>query len=429
MKHILVVDDVTTNLICATEILKDDYEVITAKSARAALEFINSSKPDLVITDVYMPQEDGFWLYKKIKDNRDSADIPVVFCTAENSKEVREKAVRLGTDYIRKPYSPESLSETVRTAFRRQELANGKQVSGDADSVRPQQKNAEQLRARLNDDKVRGYLVLLSVDSYSRIFDVFGEDMTDDVFSRMEKVLDEELGKEHLVCYCSGDIFAFYIDAAISVRHVRTLMRRVIAGIEFEINEELLTQPDFRLSLSAGIAVKPEDGQNFDSLRECADKALYYLRQSGKRGYHFYSTKPDVEADYKDVQNVLNIEQAERLLKRNMRTASDITLSKAYQILVRCLNDKRECSQLILFSLSGADKENRTEIVEIFDRVITSSLRKGDAAFACDSGIQLVVLSEASSVNGEMVADRIRDKFRQMIGDDSVDLNYEMRGI
>lgn len=119
MKHILVVDDVTTNLICVSEILKDAYEVTTTKSAKAALEIIKSAKPDLVLADIYMPEMDGFSFYDKIKENPDLADIPVIFCTAENSREIVEKGSRLGIDCIRKPYSAEHLCETVKKAFER----------------------------------------------------------------------------------------------------------------------------------------------------------------------------------------------------------------------------------------------------------------------------------------------------------------------
>ncbi len=127
MKRILVVDDVTTNLICAAEILKDTYEVTKAKSARAALDSIKESKPDLVLVDICMPEMDGFQLYEKMKENPDSADIPVVFCTAESKKNVMEKGTRLGVDCIRKPYSTENLRETVSKAFEKQALLCGKQ--------------------------------------------------------------------------------------------------------------------------------------------------------------------------------------------------------------------------------------------------------------------------------------------------------------
>lgn len=117
MKRILIVDDVTTNLICAKEILKDDYEVITVKSGRAALDSIHDIKPDLVFADICMPKMDGFQLYEKIKENPNYADIKVVFCTAENRKEVIEKENRLGVACIRKPFTPEILLKTIKRAL------------------------------------------------------------------------------------------------------------------------------------------------------------------------------------------------------------------------------------------------------------------------------------------------------------------------
>ena len=120
MKRILVVDDVTTNLICAAEILKDDYLVTRAKSAKAALDSMKEVRPDLVLVDICMPEMDGFQLYDKMQESPYSAEIPVIFCTAESSKEVMEKGSRLGADCIRKPYSTENLREAIKKVFEKQ---------------------------------------------------------------------------------------------------------------------------------------------------------------------------------------------------------------------------------------------------------------------------------------------------------------------
>lgn len=429
MKHILVVDDVTTNLICAKEILKDTYEVTTAKSAKAALEIIKESKPDLVLTDICMPEMDGFLFYETMKENRDSADIPVVFCTAENDREVVEKGSRLGIDCIRKPYSPEYLCEVVNRAFRKQELLAEQMSDGYFYEQKPQLKNKESLQMKVDDERTKGYFVLMNVENYGRLFHIFGEDMTDEVFLKMEKVLDEELGRTHMLSYVTDEMFAFYIDGGFLEKHMRTLVRRVIAGIEFEINEEIHGEFDIRLVLSAGIAAKPADGKTYEKLRECADKALYYLKQSGKRGYHFYNSQPETEDEYAEMQSIINVEQAERLIKRRMQTVTEITLDKAYQILVRCLSDKRNCGQMLLFSFEGAEESSREQVMEVFGEVINSSLRKGDAAFVCGRSSRLVVLNSTSTQNGEMVADRIKEKFDREIKNEAIILNCQMKTI
>ncbi len=79
-----MVDDVATNLICAAEVLKNSYNVSTAKSGRQALLMLKEMTPDLIMLDINMPQMDGYEVLKRIKDNPDWANIPVVFLTAES---------------------------------------------------------------------------------------------------------------------------------------------------------------------------------------------------------------------------------------------------------------------------------------------------------------------------------------------------------
>ncbi len=82
-KHILIVDDVTTNLKCVGEILRNDYALSMAKSGEQALQMIGKVKPDLVLLDVKMPGMDGYETFKAMKENPDTADVPVIFLTAD----------------------------------------------------------------------------------------------------------------------------------------------------------------------------------------------------------------------------------------------------------------------------------------------------------------------------------------------------------
>ena len=59
-KQILIVDDVTTNLKCLGEILRNKYSLSMAKSGEQALSMLTKVKPDLVLLDVKMPGMDGY---------------------------------------------------------------------------------------------------------------------------------------------------------------------------------------------------------------------------------------------------------------------------------------------------------------------------------------------------------------------------------
>ena len=94
MKHILMVDDVATNLKCAGEVLKDKYELSMAKSGKQALKILEKERPDLILLDINMPDMDGYETMEKIKEIPDCAEIPIVFLTAESENESEVKGFK-----------------------------------------------------------------------------------------------------------------------------------------------------------------------------------------------------------------------------------------------------------------------------------------------------------------------------------------------
>lgn len=101
---ILVVDDEPTNIMVLRGLLKPmGHEVIGVESAFAALKILDSSF-DLVLSDVKMPEMNGFELVERIRGNPETHDIPVIMATTFSEKEHRLKAVEVGAnDFITKP--------------------------------------------------------------------------------------------------------------------------------------------------------------------------------------------------------------------------------------------------------------------------------------------------------------------------------------
>ncbi|MBO5208672.1 MAG: response regulator [Lachnospiraceae bacterium] len=115
MEKILLVDDVATNLKCVSKSLKDKYHFITAKSGEEALKLIKEEKPDLILLDICMPDMDGYEVLKRIKAEKDGADVPVVFLTGESDIESEVKGRELGAvDFIRKPFMPSALIDSIQ---------------------------------------------------------------------------------------------------------------------------------------------------------------------------------------------------------------------------------------------------------------------------------------------------------------------------
>ena len=115
MVEILVVEDSPTQAVQLCYLLeKHGYTVTVASDGLQALDAIYARKPDLVISDVLMPQMDGYQLCKAIKTDEQLRDIPVLLVTALTSPQDVIKGLECGADsFIRKPYDGKYLISRI----------------------------------------------------------------------------------------------------------------------------------------------------------------------------------------------------------------------------------------------------------------------------------------------------------------------------
>jgi signal transduction histidine kinase len=132
---ILLVDDEPDARLILSSMLESDYgNIETADSAESALEKLASFKPEVIITDVKMPGEDGLWLLKKVKEFNPA--IPVILLTGHGDKSMVIEGLRLGAfDYLEKPCEEEEILASVERAI---ELLILKSKLHDAEKVSSQ---------------------------------------------------------------------------------------------------------------------------------------------------------------------------------------------------------------------------------------------------------------------------------------------------
>ena len=113
---ILIVDDTEENLDILVEALSDDYGISVAMDGETALEILEMEMPDIILLDIIMPGMDGYDVCKKIKENKETADIPIIFLTAITEIESKSRGFELGAvDYITKPFEILEVKARVRT--------------------------------------------------------------------------------------------------------------------------------------------------------------------------------------------------------------------------------------------------------------------------------------------------------------------------
>ena len=114
--RVLIVDDEPTNINMLGESLTGDYIVTAANSGEEALRLVEGeTKPDLILLDIQMPEMSGFEVCQKIKENKETEDIAVIFITSLDDQFNEEAGFDLGAlDYIQKPFSPTNVKARVK---------------------------------------------------------------------------------------------------------------------------------------------------------------------------------------------------------------------------------------------------------------------------------------------------------------------------
>ena len=119
MNRIMVVDDEPHILEGLRYLLRGpDRQIDVAKSGKEALQGIAEHKPDLLITDVMMPEMSGLEVISILRGQGATRDLPIIILTAKGQKTDREKGLEAGAeDYFVKPFSPLDLIKKVEEAL------------------------------------------------------------------------------------------------------------------------------------------------------------------------------------------------------------------------------------------------------------------------------------------------------------------------
>lgn len=116
-EKILIVDDERFNITVLVDMLRENYETMVAKNGSQALSRIYSAAPpDLILLDIMMPEMDGYEVCHRLKTQKETQDIPIIFITALMDTNHEEKGLALGAvDYITKPFSPSIVLARIKS--------------------------------------------------------------------------------------------------------------------------------------------------------------------------------------------------------------------------------------------------------------------------------------------------------------------------
>ncbi len=288
--HVLVVDDNPDK----SEMLKlalamEGYEVQTATNGREALAAMESFQPDLIVSDIMMPEVDGYELARRIRENPLTRYIPIILQTGAR---IEAQDFRLGEEvgalgFITDTSDLGLLLARSRTLldFRAhldtcEEAAFTDHLTGAANRRRFDQ----QLEREIERAERYGHpfcLLLLDIDDFKKINDTFGHETGDTVIHHLSKTLHDGIRSPDLVARIGGDEFAVLLVETNVVKGVEVAdrLRHTIKTSNFPTTGSAT----IKITASFGIAeLAPDERTTPELLARRADAALYEAKREGR---------------------------------------------------------------------------------------------------------------------------------------------------
>ncbi|MGN0665671.1 MAG: diguanylate cyclase domain-containing protein [Huintestinicola sp.] len=446
MKHILIVDDNKTNLVSARSVLSDIYKVTAVTMGAHALKFLENNTCDLILLDINMPEMDGFEVLRRIKADEKNCNIPVIFLTADNDAETESRCLEEGAlDFIAKPFVAAVMRSRISRILESEDMK--RQLSEKLDKTiqevtdiksRSQQDALTGLWNRaytdnavneLIDNGVKGALFMIDMDNFKAINDNYGHLEGDNTLKMFADTMRTYSREGDVLCRIGGDEFVMFINGMTSKAEIGNLAGDIISDLCYKIEQK---KYETNSSVSIGIAQTPDDGMDFSTIYNAADKALYYVKQNGKNSYHFFSDQR--EAERTRSSNLVDLGYLREIMSRADSGKGAYLLDidsfpHVYNFIKRFVERSGRDVQTVLLTASFNDnvivETDELEIaLEVMEQSIYSSLRRVDVYTRYSSKQIIVILMDANEENGRLVAERILACFHKLYKGKNIDFTY-----
>ncbi len=435
MSKILIVDDEPMMVMVTKRVLSQKYEVLSASSGKEALEIYDREKPDLILSDLLMPEMNGFEMHQILQE-RYTERIPIMYMTADDTDETENKGFDLGAaDFIRKPFRPDILLRRVENI-----LTNLSQIKDLKEEA-----TTDKLTGFINKGgagavfgrcckEERGALMVVDLDSFKLVNDLYGHEAGDSILVAFAGVIRSILRSEDTVARIGGDEFLVFTKNVIE--------ERVIADISQRINQQFLVRAksllgedmDIPLGVSIGAVFVPAMGTEYEDLFKLADKALYLVKQNGKHGYFVYRSDVTPVASEEAENPTADLKRISQILEERNTPNAALWLNQEafgsiYRFLIRFIQRYHGTAYKLIFTLvpsePGLDKETFNNLVQMFGENLSRGLRKSDIMMQSKANQFFVLLPELNSQYIAAVIRRILDRWYLLDGASRLDILYD----
>lgn len=432
MAKILVVDDELVMLSLTARILSQKYEVLTAKSGQEALRLYETEKPDLILSDLVMPDMSGFEMYESVQ-KMFGKQVPVVFMSGADGDGIEKKGFERGaSDFIRKPFQASVLLRRIDNILLNLERIRGLAEEASRDSLTGflnkgavTEKLTELCRMR------KGILLVVDLDCFKLVNDLYGHEKGDAILRVFSDIMRKNTRSADIAGRIGGDEFVLFCTDSTeraTVSHICERMNRQFVEQAKALLGENMAIP---LGVSIGAAVVPDNGSDFVEVFKQADQALYSVKQNGKHSFAFCDDHGvDATNQQEDDLQSLNMIFEERNVTNGAYYIGRDAFTQVYRFFLRYVRTYKESAYTLLMTLSPTPLcRSFAEISDFFGDIVGKSLRKSDIMVRIRQNQYLLLLPHVPETFFDPLVERILKRWNSFPSSSQIEIRYESQFI
>lgn len=292
-------DDIRENICDILELSK--YRVISASNGREGLNLARQEKPDLILSDVQMPEMNGYDVLSEIRQDPNLTIMPFIFLTSlADRQNLRQGMLKGADDYLTKPLNREELLGAIAAQLSKKEKFD-QHYQGIAQNLAQEQlerllyfdtltqlPNRLALRERL--DKVIAEtdpllpipILLIDIDRFGMINDSRGEEFGDQLLQAISERLIDIVQDDDTICRLSGDEFAIILSTANPKAEADNVAKSLLETFSTPF---VIGVTEVYITASIGISLCANDA---NSIMQRANLALQEAKRRGGNCYQFF---------------------------------------------------------------------------------------------------------------------------------------------
>jgi diguanylate cyclase (GGDEF)-like protein len=398
---------------------------------------MGKNAPDLILLDIQMPEMDGFTTQQELRRMEEEAGrepTPIIFLSGLETSEAESRSFEQGAaDFIRKPVHKDILTKRIlNTVKHTKEIVSLKEEAAVDKLTGLLNKAAGTVRVTKLCAERAGMLMILDLDNFKLVNDIYGHSMGDKVLQTFADVVRRNIRSQDVMVRIGGDEFMGFFANMDSETAMESLHRRLNSELIKETVKLAGESFNIPLSISIGAVLVPEYGRDYDMLFPLADSALYRVKQSGKNGVRIYgqdgennlSGENDIQKEFARITQIV-----EGWHRRDGVISMDLKqFSLIYHFLRQFYKRYGGTVVKLLFILSEEDTAKELpyslkDAAEKFELCLQDTLRKSDMILRHKPNQFYVLLQNLSEEDFQTVFQRIMDTWEA--GENHVGIHIE----